>query len=205
VSCRNVRSPEHRVACRWRSEHGCAAACGRGKPPSAFCDGDDCHVPPRWKLPAGVSRRGRSKPFPDWERTALLRVLPTFRKRRTRIRSLVNLAKAVSVRQRRSKETVNLVHDLAECTQPRQAAGDPLDCPALGGSEVVGNKQMPMLEQITDLSLQTLVAPGRPLGLLAARRPRPSGVFLAASCFRTLLTARSTALVISATTWNSHT
>src|SRR3972149_4029702 len=71
-------------------------------------------------------------------------------------------------------------------TQLRQAASDPLDSPAFGRSEVVGNKQMPMLEQITDLLPETLVPPGRPLGLLAARTASPQGLLLGGQFFADL-------------------
>ena len=67
------------------------------------------------------------------------------------------------------EETVNLVHDLAERAQLRQATGDPTKRPTFCGSKMLGNEQMPMLEQIADLPLQPVVSPGRPLGLLAAR------------------------------------
>jgi len=67
------------------------------------------------------------------------------------------------------EQTINLVHDFAEHAQMRQPTGDPSKCSTFCRSQVMGHKQMPMLEQSTDLRLQAFIALSCPLGLFGAR------------------------------------
>jgi hypothetical protein len=101
------------------------------------------------------------------------------------------------------EQLVSLVYDLSQNPQIRPSPRDPLQGASFRRRQVMLDEQVAVVEQAGDLLFDAFL-PGRPLAV-GCRRPRPNFGSVAFSCRRTFATAFSTALLISAMTWNWQT
>src|SRR5262249_37894940 len=92
----------------------------------------------------------------------------------------------------------------AELWQP---TGDPQQRPPLGGGELPLHEQVAVREQLSDLALDPLLAPGAAPRRAASVPGRPRGSFgaVAGSRLRSWATAGGTGLTTSGRTWRVQT
>ena len=151
------------------------AASAPGTPSSASSGTDGCHAPPRsTSLQEPLVQEHQR--LLQTRREQLLQHLPQPDEPpqpRPQLRQLG---------QRRGRpappveQAIDLLHQPAQAAELRLAAGDPLQRLPLGGAEMALDEQVAVLEQLADLPLDPLLAPGGTLRRLrAGTAPRQLG------------------------------